>query len=60
MNEFGKEISKDWLGFKTLRELVRHVEGTDIVAENRQLFVRLRRSPPAAAPVKARGIVETG
>jgi len=60
MNEFGKEISKDWLGFKTLRELVRHVEGTDIVAENRQLFVRLRRSPPAAAPAKARGIVETG
>jgi NYN domain-containing protein len=59
MNEFGKEISKDWLGYKTLRELVRHVDGADIVAENRQLFVRLRRSSPAAALVRARGTVET-
>jgi NYN domain len=59
MNEFGKEISKDWLGYKTLRELVRHVDGADIVAENRQLFVRLRRSSPAAALVRSRGAVET-
>jgi hypothetical protein len=58
MNEFGKEISNDWLGYKTLRELVRHVEGAEVVVENRQLFVRIKRSPSAAA-TKTRATAES-
>jgi len=41
IKEFGHDVCDDWFGYKTLSQLLKHMKGYEVFAEEKRLFVRV-------------------